>query len=257
MADDEEVEMTLSEHLEELRKRLIISVIAILITTTAVFFVSEFLLQVLIAPSGGLQLKAFNLTDGFMIKARIALYGGIVLAFPVWAFHIIRYVSPGLMENERRVIFPALAFSLGLFILGVAFGYFMLSGMIRALVMFFPTGVELLPNADEYISFVLFFLLAAGIAFQLPTIIIVLVQLRIVKTSWLRKNRRYTYFALFAFAEIVTPVSDPIVAPMVVMGPLVILYELSVILGRRIESRRAREEAAEMALYTNTISGGN
>ncbi|HEY3290721.1 MAG TPA: twin-arginine translocase subunit TatC [Anaerolineae bacterium] len=254
---NEEVEMTLSEHLEELRSRLIISVIAILITTTAVFFVSDFILQFLVAPSGGLQLKAFSLTDGFMIKARIALYGGIVLAFPVWAFHIIRYVSPGLMENEKRFMFPALLFSLALFVAGVVFGYFMLSGMIRALVTFFPSNVELLPNADDYISFILFFLLAAGIAFQLPTIIVLLVQLRIVNTSFLRKNRRYTYFALFAFSEIITPVSDPIVAPMVVMGPLVILYELSVILGRRIEKRRAKEEAAEMALYTNSIAGGN
>ena len=254
---NDEVEMSLSEHLEELRKRLIISVIAILVTTTAVFFVSNVILQILVAPSGGLQLKAFSLTDGFMIKARIALYGGIVLAFPVWAFHIIRYVSPGLMDNERHVIFPALAFSLVLFIIGVSFGYFMLSGVIRALVQFFPPDVELLPNADDYISFILFFLLASGTAFQLPTIIIVLVQLRIVKTDFLRKNRRYTYFAMFAFSEIITPVSDPIVAPMVVMGPLVVLYELSVILGRRIEARRAKTEAAEMALYTNSIAGGN
>lgn len=254
---NEEVEMTLSEHLEELRSRLIISVIAILVTTTAVFFVSDYILQFLVAPSGGLQLKAFSLTDGFMIKARIALYGGIVLAFPVWAFHIIRYVSPGLMENEKRFMFPALAFSLVLFICGVVFGYIMLSGMIHALVLFFPPNVELLPNADEYISLILFFLLAAGIAFQLPTIILLLVQLRILNTDFLRKNRRYTYFALFAFSEIITPVSDPIVAPMVVMGPLVILYELSVILGRRIEKKRAKEEAAEMALYTNSIAGGN
>jgi sec-independent protein translocase protein TatC len=254
---NDEVEMSLTEHLEELRKRLIISVIAILVTTAAVFFVSDALLQILVAPSGGLQLNAFSLTDGLMIKARIALIGGIVLAFPVWAFHIIRYVSPGLMDNERGVIFPALAFSLILFIVGVAFGYFMLSGMIRALVQFFPSNVKLLPNADEYISFVLFFLLASGTAFQLPTIIVVLVQLRIVKTDFLRKKRRYMYFAMFAFAEIITPVADPIVAPMIVMGPLVVLYELSVLLGRRIEAKRAKEEAKEMALYTNSIAGGN
>ncbi|MCL4504545.1 MAG: twin-arginine translocase subunit TatC [Chloroflexi bacterium] len=254
---NDEVEMTLAEHLEELRSRLIISVIAILITTAAVFFVSDFILSVLVAPSGGLQLKAFNITDGFMIKARIALYGGIVLAFPVWAFQIIRYVSPGLLDNERRVIFPALAFSLGLFIVGVIFGYVMLAGMIHALVQFFPPNVDLLPNADEYISFVLFFLLAAGIAFQLPTIMIVLVQLRILNTTFLRKQRKYMYFVLFAFSELITPVADPLVAPMIVMAPLVFLFELSVFLGRRIEAKRAREEAAEMAMTTNAIAGGN
>ncbi len=254
---NDEVEMTLTEHLEELRSRLIIAVVAILITTTAVFFISDHILNILVAPSGGLQLKAFNITDGFMIKARIALYGGIVLAFPVWAFEIIRYISPGLLDSERRVIFPALAFSLLLFIAGVAFGYVMLAGMIHALVQFFPSNVDLLPNADEYISFVLFFLLAAGTAFQLPTIIIVLVQLRIVNTTFLRKQRKYTYFALFAFSEIITPVSDPIVAPMIVMVPLVLLYELSIFLGRRIENKRARDEAAQMAMTTTPVAGGN
>ena len=258
---NDEVEMTLTEHVEEIRRRLIISVAAILITTTAVFFVSDFLLQILLAPSGGLQLKAFSLTDGFMIKARIALMGGVVLAFPVWAFHIIRFVSPGLMDNEKQVIFPALAFSLVLFILGVLFGYMMLSAMIKALLQFFPAGVELLPAADAYISFILFFLLAAGTAFQLPTILLVLIQLRILNTPMLRKQRRVAYFALFAFSEIITPVSDPIVAPLIVMGPLVVLFELSIFLGKRIEARRAKreaEEAANLPATTNAIMpGGN
>lgn len=238
----EELEMSLEDHLEELRRRLIISIAAILVTTMALFFVSDVLLQVLLAPSGGLQLKAFGLTDGFLIKFRIALYGGIVLAFPVWAYHVIRYIGPGLLENERRIIFPALAFSLALFALGVAFGYAMLSGMIHALLQFFPKEVDLLPSADDYISLVLFFLVAAGAAFQLPTIIIVLVQLKLLNAAFLRKQRRYAYFILFAFAEIITPVSDPIVAPMIVMCPLVILYELSIILAKRIEVKRKKEE---------------
>jgi sec-independent protein translocase protein TatC len=246
-------EMTLTEHVEELRRRLIISVVAILITTTAVFFISDMLLQVLLLPSGGLKLNAFNLTDGFMIKARIALYGGIALAFPVWAFQIVRFISPGLMDNERRTLFPAFGFALALFIVGVAFGYTMLSGMIRALKQFFPSGVDLLPGADEYISLVLFFLLAAGIAFQLPTVIVVLVQLRILNTQLLRKQRRAAYFILFAFAEVITPVADPIVAPMIVMVPLIVLYELSIFLSRRIEARRLEQEAMELVSTADAI----
>jgi sec-independent protein translocase protein TatC len=249
--------MSLEEHLEELRRRLIISIVAILVTTTALFFVSDTLLKVLLTPSGGLQLKAFSLTDGFLIKFRIALYGGILLAFPAWAYHVIRYISPGLLENERRIIFPALAFSLGLFALGVAFGYAMLSGMIHALLQFFPKEVDLLPSADDYISLVLFFLLAAGAAFQLPTIIIVLVQLKLLNSTFLRKQRRYAYFILFAFAEIITPVSDPIVAPMIVMVPLVLLYELSIILARRIEGRRRKEEQNALLVSGSAMPGEN
>ncbi len=263
MSEDviEEKEMTLEEHLEELRRRLIISAAAVLVATAALFFLSDTLLQVLLAPSGGLQLKAFSLTDGFLIKFRIALYGGVVLAFPVWAYHVISYIGPGLLESEKRVIVPALAFALGLFIVGVLFGYAMLSGMIHALEQFFPKQVDLLPSADDYISLVLFFLLAAGFAFQLPTVVIVAVQLRLLNSTFLRKNRRYAYFILFAIAEIITPVSDPIVAPMIVMVPLVPLFELSILLARRIEARRKKEEEAENALLPSgagaTIPGGH
>ena len=249
----EEEGMTLIEHVEELRRRLIISVAAILITTTGVFFVADFLLQILLLPSGGLKLNAFSITDGFMIKAQIALFGGIVLAFPVWAFQILRFVVPGLTDEERRTLLPALGFALALFILGICFGYAMLSGMIHALLQFFPTGVDLLPAANDYISFILFFLLAAGTAFQLPTVVIVLVQLRILNTGFLRKQRRAAYFILFAFAEIITPVADPIVAPMIVMVPLILLFELSIFLARRIENRRRQQEALEEAALANAI----
>jgi len=108
--------------------------------------------------------------------------------------------------------------------------------------------VALLPTADAYISFVTFFLLSCGIAFQLPTILVMLVQLRILNTGTMRKQRRIAYFLLFAFAEIITPVADPIVAPLTVMVPLVILYEVSIFFGRRIETARRRAEEASQTI---------
>ena len=126
--------------------------------------------------------------------------------------------------------------------IGAAFGFLLLSSMIRVLIQFFPPEVSLLPTADDYISFVIFFLLACGLAFQLPTFVVILVQFRVLHSDLMRKQRRIAYFALFAFAEIITPISDPIVAPMAVMIPLLILYEFSVFLARRIEASRKPQQ---------------
>jgi sec-independent protein translocase protein TatC len=232
--------MSFFDHLEELRMRILYSGAAILIVTAVAFFFSDPLLKLLLLPSGGLQLKAFNLMDGFMIKWRIAFYAGIVGAFPVWAYHVYRYVSPGLKDNERQAIFTPLIAAFILFVLGALFGYYLLWGMIRVLIELFPSEIQYLPSADDYISFVIFFLLACGLAFQLPTVLVILVRLGIVSTTTLRKQRRIAYFILFAFAEIITPVSDPIVAPMTVMVPLLILYEISIFAAQRIESRRGK-----------------
>jgi sec-independent protein translocase protein TatC len=235
--------MSLTEHFEEFRRRLLISVAAILVATIIAVLISDPLLKILLLPAGGLKLNAFELMDGFLIRFRVALYAGIVVAFPVWAYQIYRFISPGLLDEERKVIFPMLFGSLALMLLGMVFGYYLLWGMIRVFKEMFPTEVTFLPSADGYISFVIFFLLAAGLVFQLPTVILLLVQLRILNTRLLRSQRKIAYFALFAFAEIVTPVVDPIVAPLTVMGPMILLYELSILLARRIEIKREKLEA--------------
>jgi len=236
--------MGFTDHLEELRRRLLIAVAAILLATTVAFFLAGPLLQLLLLPSGGMQLKAFSLMDGFLIKWQVALYAGIVVAFPVWAYELYAFVSPGLLDNERRAIVPPLIISLVLFVIGALFGYYLLWGMIRVLRQLFPPEVDYLASADDYISFVVFFLLACGLAFQLPTLLVILAQLRIISSALLRRHRRIAYFALFAFAEIITPVADPIVAPMTVMVPLVALFEISIWLIVRIEAGRKHSAAA-------------
>jgi sec-independent protein translocase protein TatC len=239
--------MTIFEHLEELRQRLIISAVAILVVTAVAFFLSNQILKILLLPAGEMQLNAFSIMDGFLIKWRVALYTGIVIAFPIWAYHVYRFVAPGLTEHEQKAIFPTLWGALVLFLIGAVFGYYLLWGMVRVLVQLFPQQVKYLPSADDYISFVVFFLLACGLAFQLPIVLIILIRLRILSVDLLRKQRRIAYFALFVFAELITPVSDPIVAPVTVMLPLLLLYELSIWVGRGIERRRKRAEEQALA----------
>ena len=239
-----EKEMTFWDHLDELRKRILISLVAILIITAVALIFSDTILKVLLIPAGGMRLNAFGLMDGFMIKFRIALYIGIAVAFPIWGFELYRFIVPGLLERERKALMPGLAASSCLFILGVLFGYYLLSEMITL----FPPQVTFLPAADEYISFVIFFLVACGVAFQLPIIITFLVQIRILNVNILRKQRRIAYFILFAFAEIVTPVSDPILAPAVVMVPLLLLYEGSILVAARIEAIRLKASKASQEI---------
>ncbi len=236
--------MGLFDHLEELRRRILISLLAILVVTAVALAFSNNLLDILLIPSGGLRLKAFGLMDGFMVRFQIALYIGIAAAFPIWGYELYGFIAPGLLDRERRALLPGLFASSGLFILGVLFGYALLHMMIRAMVSVFPPEMDFLPAAGDYISFVIFFLAASGVSFQLPVVIVILVQLHILPPNVLRKQRRIAYFALFAFAEIVTPVSDPIVAPLAVMVPLVLLYEGSILAAVRIETGRRKSAQA-------------
>jgi len=236
----------LLDHLEELRRRILISLLAVAVATAACFVFADRILDILLIPSGGLHLRAFGLMDGFLIKLRLALYAGIVLAFPVWAWQAARFVGPGLLHEEKRRITPFFVASLLLFAAGTAFGFSLLAAMIKVLIMLFPPRIEYLPSASDYLSFVAFFLLACGIAFQLPCMLVLLVALGILRTENLRRQRRMAWFILFAFAEIITPVSDPIVAPLTVMAPLLLLYEASVLIAGRVEARReARERLPE------------
>jgi sec-independent protein translocase protein TatC len=237
--------MPFLEHLEELRRRILISLLAILIVTSVALVFSDTILKVLLIPAGGMKLNAFSLMDGFLIKFRIALYIGIAMAFPIWGFELYGFIGPGLHDNERKALVPGLLASSVLFILGVLFGYYLLREMITVMVALFPPEVAFLPAADDYISFVTFFLVACGVAFQLPVVIIILVQLRILTATILKKQRKIAYFALFVFAEIATPVTDPIIAPLVVMIPLVILYEASILVAVRIEAARLKRSESQ------------
>lgn len=228
----EEKRMGVLDHLEELRSRLIIAIIAILVTTSLAYIFSDAILAFLRAPAGDIKLQAFSPLDGFMIRFRVALYGGIALAAPIWIYQLVRYIEPALLPQEKRFIVPVVAAMVVLFLLGNAFGYVMLFSMMGVLISMFGTELNYLPSADQYIAFVVYFLLSTGIAFELPIVMLILIRLGIVKPEFLRKRRKVAWFIIFVFAELVTPVADPIVAPTVVMMPMILLFELALFLSR-------------------------
>jgi len=118
--------MPFLDHLEELRKRILISLLAILVVAAVALIFSDTILKLLLIPAGGMKLNAFSLMDGFLIKFRIALYLGIAAAFPIWGYELYKFIAPGLQDRERKALLPGLFASLFLFILGVLFGYFLL-----------------------------------------------------------------------------------------------------------------------------------
>jgi len=234
---------SLRPHLEELRGRLIIALVAILVTTSIAYFFADTILSILTAPAGHLKLQAPSPMDGFMIRFRVALYGGIALAAPIWIYQVMRFIVPVLHPHERRYIVPGVVSMVVLFLLGNLFGYVMLSNMFAMLIGMFgdPTqsSIVYLPMADQYISFVTYFLIATGISFELPIVLLILIKLGIVKPEQLRKQRKVAWFIIFVFAELITPVSDPFVAPTIVMMPMIILFELALFGARFIVPKPA------------------
>ncbi len=226
--------MPLTAHLEELRSRLIKSIVAVLIVTALAFIFSDQLIAILKMPGGetSARLYVFSPMDGFFVKWRVALLASVAVSSPIWAYELLAFVTPGLTEQERRVIVPLVGVGFLLFALGAAFGFYLLYGMINVLIALFGPQLNYFPSADAYVSFVMFFLLSTGIAFEMPIVLYALVRLHILSTDLLRKQRRYFYFAMFVFAEIITPVSDPIIAPLTITVPLVILYEITIFVAR-------------------------
>jgi sec-independent protein translocase protein TatC len=228
---------SIPDHLLELRSRLITSLVAIVIFTTIGYIFSDTLLFILRKPAGDIVLQALSPMDGFLIKFRIALYAGLYLSAPVWVYEIMMFVYPGLSPQEARLIIPGVVGILFLFLLGNVFGYLMLSNMMTVILSMFGSELKYLPSADPFISFVIFFLAATGIAFELPIALLILIRLGLISHQTLRRQRKISYFVIFVFAELITPVSDPIVAPTVVMIPMIVLFELALLIARWIMPR--------------------
>jgi len=235
--------MGVLDHMEELRSRLIISLVAILVTTVLAYIFADDILGFLIVPSGQTTLNFLSPLAPVMIKFQLALYGGIALAAPIWIYQLIRYIAPALLPSEKRFIIPSVVAMVVLFFLGGGFGYLMLRNMMTVLLGMSGSQLTYLASADEYISFVVYFMLATGIAFEMPIVLLILMRLGIVKPEYVRKQRKIAYFILFVFAELITPVSDPIVAPTVVMIPMLLLFELALFLARFILPKPAASNA--------------
>lgn len=228
-------EMTLLEHLEELRRRLIISLVAVGLGTVIGFVFSDQLMTWLLrlAEVGeGVTIQALEVPEQFTTSMRLGLTAGIALAMPVIVYQLWKFLRPGLYPAERRYILIGLPLVTIFFVSGVAFAYFVaLPAALGFLLRFGSDLVETQPQLQPYLSFVSSLLLWSGISFETPILLFFLAKIGVVDRQKLSRWRKYAFLVICLLSAVITPTPDPL-NMMIVALPLYLLYELGVLLAR-------------------------
>lgn len=186
----------------------------------------------------------FAITEPFLTTFKVASYAAILLVLPFLLYQLYAFILPAFTPRERRAVMPLLLLIPALFIGGVLFGYFVaLPRAAEFLLNFNSDNFDIQLRAQDYYSFAILFLAALGLVFQVPVAVMALTRLRVVTTKQLRKNRGYILLAIAVIAAVVTPTPDP-VTMLITMAPLVVLFELSILLARVLERRSASGEDA-------------
>jgi len=224
--------LSLVEHLDELRTRLVVCAAAFAVALALCFWQNHLLLEIASGPlPGDKKLITFGVTEPFTTTLTVAAYGAIVLSLPIVLYQAYAYVLPAFSETERRVALPIMLMAPVLFLAGVAFAYFIvMPAAVNFLLGFNDSEFNIQVRAREYYSFFSTTMLAGGLVFQLPLAILAVTRLGIVQVEQLSANRRYAYLAIALLAAAL-PGVDPI-SMLIEMVPLLALYELSILLAR-------------------------
>ena len=221
--------MSIIQHLEALRRALIIVVVTWGVATIAAWFVSGYVINLLIDRAGVGKAIYLQPAGGFLTELKVALYIGIVLSSPVIIQQIWWFVSPGLFKHERRFALPLILATIFFFILGVAAAIFALPLYLKVLNGLSPANVAYLPDIGELIGFILTMVLGFGLVFELPVVLFVLGMMRIISSRWLYKNRPWFFLALGLLSNFLTPGADPL-TPLIMFVPLYIFYEATALI---------------------------
>jgi sec-independent protein translocase protein TatC len=229
--------MSVVEHLTELRRRIIIAIIAITLAGVVCFIFSESIIKFFVeyykdATEGERnQLIFLGPLDAFITRVKVATYGGIVLALPIWLWELWRFITPGLNPNEKRYAIPFVLTSIVLFALGA---FVALLTMPKALEFLLNVGGDQLTpelTADKFLSFASLLLVAFGLAFEFPVVLVFLLLARVITTQQLQRWRRPAIVIIVIFAAVITPSQDPYSLFFMVV-PMYIFFEASIIIGR-------------------------
>ncbi len=221
-----EKKLTLVEHLEELRKRIIVALVSILGFSAISYLWAKNILELLTRPVG--KLIFISPVELFLVYIKVSIFCGIILSSPVILFELWRFVSLGLTEKEKKYIFLFIFPSLVLFLIGMGFAYFVIIPFgLKFLLKFATEDVVPMLSVSKYISFVTVLILGCGVVFLLPAIIFLLSRLGIVTPALLRKNYKYAVVLIFILAAVITPSPDVFTQVLLAL-PLLILYEISI-----------------------------
>ena len=247
----------LIEHLTELRSRLILSVLAVLICMVCVFPFSKHIFNFLAMPITELlaiqnqanDLIFTGLQQGFMVNVKISFFGGFIVSFPFVGFQIWRFIAPGLYKKEKLAFLPFLIASPLLFIIGAAFAYFVVLPLAFNFFLSFQNttdlnnlvGIKYLGTINEYLSLTMRFILAFGICFQLPVLLTLMGKAGLVSSVSLIKIRKYAIVSILIIAAIVTP--PDVITQIILFSVVYSLYEISILLVKLVEKKK--EEALQ------------
>lgn len=246
LKEDDKVPFT--SHLEELRKRLITSFIAVGIGFLASYGFKEKLFEILVRPlksvmKEGDTLIFTGLPEAFFTYLKVSFLAGLMLAAPVIIHQFWMFVAPGLYKKERKILLPIVFLSSVFFVGGSLFGYFIVFPFgFEFFLGFSNETIKALPSMKEYLGFSAKLLLAFGVVFELPLLITFMARLGIVSVDFLKAKRKYAILLFFVFSAILTP---PDVVTQIMMGfPLMILYEISIV-GARVFGKKKSGEAED------------
>jgi sec-independent protein translocase protein TatC len=255
---DPEATMSLVAHLTELRNRIGKALLALLVATAVAFWwyehgLGEFIrapycdLPAHLRYGGGKAGCGLLVTDvfgGVFIRLKVAFLAGAVLSAPVWLYQLWAFITPGLKRHERRYAVGFVTASTTLFAGGAVLAYVFLGAGLRVLLGLAGNGVVVALTAQDYIGFVLSMLVAFGVSFELPLVLIALNLVGILSYRTLAKGRRWIFFLTIVFAAVITPTQDPFT--MLAMAlPMIVLFEVAIQIARVVDKRRARRAAVE------------
>jgi sec-independent protein translocase protein TatC len=239
---DGEQKLTLLGHLGELRRRLTWSALAIGIGVAVCFIFYKQIFAILEYPAQGVPLIVIDPTERMSAIMLVCFIGGIIIAMPVLLYHGIMFVAPALSKQEKKWVLIIIPWIVIMFLGGVVFGYFMLAPWTVWFLANFGSNVaEMTPRISTYVGFLSKLLLLVGLVFEMPVLATFLARLGILKPQWLSSKRGLAIIICFVAAAIITP-PDPITQLLLAI-PLILLYELSIILAK--VAYRRRQEAAE------------
>jgi sec-independent protein translocase protein TatC len=248
MDNTAEHKMSLTEHLIELRKRLMRSAIAVGIGFFACYYYKELIFDIITRPLTQVLPKNSyliytGLTEAFFVYMKLAFFASLVITSPFIIYQIWKFISPALLIKEKNYVFPFVISSTLLFVGGVLFGYFVaLPPAFEFFVSFNNKYLQAMISFSDYLSLFVKFLLGFGLSFELPVFIFFLTKLRIVNSKMLSKQRRYAILIIFIVAAILTPSPDAL-SQILMAIPLMFLYEVSIFVAKFAERKKEEPES--------------
>jgi sec-independent protein translocase protein TatC len=228
--------MSFLEHLQELRKRILVVISTVIVAFVALYaFLDKKLVELSMMPmtkaiAGKGHFQFTSPAEGFIFSMKISFIAALFVSLPVIFYELWKFVAPGLYKKERRLIFPFIIFSTLLFAGGAAFGYFVVFPFaFQFFANFTYAGVEMNPRLNDYFTFATRMLLAFGLVFEFPLVAVFFGRIGIIDTKFLNRNRKYAVIIIFIAAAVLTPGPD-VISQLLLAAPLWVLYELSVLL---------------------------